>query len=580
MLPWINRGAAMSFNRAVCAATFGAAMTGLFILGGCGASTPLAHSPADIRDHVIAVDGQGIPHDPASPDGAVLEMPQFRTQLAHLFGAMRHYHLAHPDRKILIFVHGGLNAPASSLTAADGEIDRVMAAGYYPIYLNWNSDLLNSYGEHLGSITQGQADDSALRKVLSPVYLLADLGRAVTRAPLVWVNQIESDVAAARGFNAEPPKDRTDRRLATSQPSGTAEERWAKARHGAAVADAFKNLKSLQQHDEEGRRPGVHRQEIRVIIGPDLDVDRGHLVGMEIAYAFTAPTKFGLSWLIDGLGTPAWQNMSRRTLMAFDGQLGANPDSESVQSEKGRSREGRANRAQDFSTTGAIEVFREELLRVVADRGPDTRTTTRPSGDYQLTLIGHSMGTIVLNEWLRRDLLEQRRQAYANIVYMAAACSVRDFSRAVVPYLVQHRPESGSSDPSRAAGTQFYNLMLHPLADLRERDRLFDLPPRGSLLVWLDNFLTDPQTPLDRTLGRWDNIVQATDLIPQAVRGQVTLKAFALAPYDEATPPEGQLDYGPQAHGQFRGKPYWCPEFWKSESPVVTGANCVASPGK
>jgi len=183
------------------------------------------------------------------------------------------------------------------------------------------------------------------------------------------------------------------------------------------------------------------------------------------------------------------------------------------------------------------------------------------------------MGTIVLDEWLRRDLLEQRRQFYANIVYMAAACTVRDFSRSVVPYLVQHRADPAASDDPRKAGTQFYNLMLHPLAELRERDRLFDLPPRGSLLVWLDNFLTDPQTPLDRTLGRWENIIPATDLIPQSVRGQVTLKAFPLAPYDDAVPP-GKPDYGPQAHGQFRGKPYWCPSFWRSESPVTPAPDC------
>lgn len=65
------------------------------------------------------------------------------------------------------------------------------------------------------------------------------------------------------------------------------------------------------------------------------------------------------------------------------------------------------------------------------------------------------MGTMVLNEWLRRDLLESKGQVYDNIIYMAAACSVRNFSRAVLPYLLQY-PQ-----------TQFYDLMLHPLADLR-----------------------------------------------------------------------------------------------------------------
>jgi hypothetical protein len=543
---------------------------GLTITTGCTSSPPLKHSPDDLRDHIISVDGHGIPHDPASPDGKDLDMSQYRGQLAHMFASMRRFHQSHPDRKVLIFVHGGLNAPGTSLAAADAEMDHVIAAGYYPIYLDWDSDLNDSYGEHLVEITQGQEDDSALRKLISPLYFIADLGKAISRAPIVWANQIGSDSAAGRGLNALPP-----RGIATtgptSAPSDAGAERWTKTRHGPTLADAFNNLNEAQTREHARRVPGEKREEIRVIIGPDVDTDPGRQAGLQAAYVITIPTKFGLSWIVDGLGTPAWQNMSRRTLMAFDGRIGANPDAQEAQSEKGRAREGRANRAVNFNTTGAIEVFREEFLRVIADRVPTSHATSAPSGDYQVTLMGHSMGTIILNEWLRRDLMEQRKQFYASIVYMAAACSVRDFSRSVIPYMVQHRPDPAASDPSRATGTQFYSLMLHPLAELRERPG-YDLPPRGSLLVWLDNFLTDPQTQLDRTLGRWDNIIPATDLIPQNIRGQVTLKAFALAPYD--TPPPAKPNYGPQTHGQFRGEPYWCTDFWKSASPTMPPIDC------
>jgi pimeloyl-ACP methyl ester carboxylesterase len=205
-----------------------------------------------------------------------------------------------------------------------------------------------------------------------------------------------------------------------------------------------------------------------------------------------------------------------------------------------------------------MEVFREELENIRGDLDEGQPSATQPqTQEYHVTLVGHSMGTMVLNEWLRRDQIEQRKKGYANIVYMAAACTVRDFSRAVVPYLIEH------------SKTPFYNLMLHPLADLRERGRGWDLPPRGSLLVWLDDFLTSPATPLDRTMGRWDNVISAVEVIPQSIRGQITLKSFSLAPYNQAPPPAGQPDYGPQEHGQFRGRPYWCQEFWEQQSPVV-----------
>ena len=465
-----------------------------------------------------------------------------------------------------------------------------MDAGYYPIFLNWNSDVVDSYGEHLTRITQGQTDDSVVRRVLSPLYVLADVGRAVTRAPVVWSNQLGSDMSAAYTHMSAAPGGR----------STGADQRWANTRQGQAIAARYNELRCAQEQEKATRPGDGARKNIRVYIGPDLDVDERHLAAGGFHYAITLPTKLATSWLIDGLGAPAWQNMSRRTLMAFDGQMGGNPTNpgpteppadaaadgpddpaEQQQSEqqpqqlqqmqqqrvRQAPRERRpAERAANFTTTGALAVFREELLKVVTGRGvteaaPSTAPVTSPGRAYEVTLIGHSMGTMVLNECLRRDLLDDRKPEYCHVVYMAAACSVRDFGRAVVPYLRQHR------------STEFYNLMLHPLAELRERERFGDLPPRGSLLVWLDDFLADPQTPLDRTLGRWDNIVPATEIIPEAVRGQVTLKAFALAPYDDPTPPvrDGRRlpDYGPQAHGQFRGRAYWRPDFWYSEVPEI-----------
>ena len=64
----------------------------------------------------------------------------------------------------------------------------------------------------------------------------------------------------------------------------------------------------------------------------------------------------------------------------------------------------------------------------------------------------------------------------------------------------------------------------------------------GSLLEWIDTFLTDPATPLDRTLGKWENIIQATHIIPLPVRPRVALKAFGVG----TTATEG-----PQRHGEF-----------------------------
>jgi hypothetical protein len=528
-------------------------------LTGCVRHTSLSHTAEVLRAHIISIDGQGLPHDPTVADGKAMKIAKFRDQIKNMFVAMREFHKTHSDHKILIFVHGGLNAPESALASADQEIDGLLAAGYYPIFLNWNSALLSTYEEHVWRVTQGQTDDGLVRKLLSPLYVVADIGRAVTRAPIIWANQIGTDISAAHADLKALGQKRKP--VPTPNPSRLGSQRWANLQRGMSAAATFHQLRELQENDHPDPKRGEPRRQMRVYIGPDLDVDVHHLVNLELSYLLTSPTKFGLSWLIDGIGTPSWDNMSRRTLIAFDGEIGGKlggtkpDDAANLGSVRAESREQRVLHATDFSATGAFAVFRDELLKVTAH-------------DHVI-LVGHSMGTIILNEWLRRDVAENRKQFYCNIVYMAAACSVRDFSRSIVPYLLQHGPNPQAADPSETEGTQFYSLMLHPIAELRERGRGYDLPPRGSLLVWLDDFLSDPRSPLDRTLGRWDNIIPAADVIPEQIRGQVTLKAFALAPYPTEDRPRGALNYGPQAHGQFRGSPYGCPGFWYSESPVV-----------
>src|SRR5207248_2999500 len=93
-----------------------------------------------------------------------------------------------------------------------------------------------------------------------------------------------------------------------------------------------------------------------------------------------------------------------------------------------------------------------------------------------ITLVGHSMGAIVCN----RIVGGYPELKFKDIVYMGAACSVREFQANVVPYLVNNRH------------TRFYNLSLHPQCEageisLSQPKIKFDIAPRGSLLVWLDN---------------------------------------------------------------------------------------------
>ena len=105
--------------------------------------------------------------------------------------------------------------------------------------------------------------------------------------------------------------------------------------------------------------------------------------------------------------------------------------------------------------------------------------------------------------------------------------------------------------------------MLHEVAEVRElRKKMLDLPPRGSLLVWIDNFLSSPETPLDRTLGRWENVLQATHVIPNGVRSRITLKAFGVGKASNVHFPEGN----PQRHGDFTKWNSGNQKFWKPKN--------------
>jgi hypothetical protein len=78
----------------------------------------------------------------------------------------------------------------------------------------------------------------------------------------------------------------------------------------------------------------------------------------------------------------------------------------------------------------------------------------------------------------------------------------------------------------------------------------------------VDDFLGTPETPLDRTLGRWDNLVPAPDVIPRRLRGRVAIKAFSLERPGIASK---SPNWDPQKHGDFSDSPFWDPLFWQPD---------------
>ena len=431
--------------------------------------------------------------------------------------------------KVLVFVHGGLHTWEASSEAYLRLSGPMKEAGYYPIFIVWNSGLVSSYGDRLWSVRQGE-ESRYLAPATAVVVAPIDLVTALVRAPLVVTAQLRTDLHTVEWDDSPQRKDHT------------AIEKFLGERHP-------ENFGAGEDHRNIMERAS-------------------HLC----RYIVTFASKLALSPVIDGLGSKAWDMMLRRTQTMYHP-----PARVDIFSRLARERgvfgfdepnlptwreevikgwyEGKDVRYRDEHTpVGAMWAFSRALRHWSLKK------------DIEVHLFGHSMGTIVLNELFRQvpDIKVKR------IGYLAAACTIRDWQNSVVPFL---------SAPEHA-DTRFYAACLHRMREQDETNAL-DLPPRGSLLNWIDNFLSNPNTIEDRTLGSWDNIVRAVPhyafdgdgqpLNPQRRTQDRLVKQIHLRSYDaladKVLPLFSSEDRQPQKHGDFSDWPFWRDDFLWPSSP-------------
>lgn len=482
-----------------------------------GCAWNLVPATPGAANHMIMIHAEGRAMDPS---GANWQADGNSKYEAHLDRIMENIGKS-GKKKILIFVHGGLLTRNASTKMTEDLYREILSDDIYPIFINWEASLWSSLADHLFIIRQGEV--SPFHAIAtSPFYLAADLGRAITRAPTVWTLQVSSD------FKSFDPAWRG----------------W-----GLDLADGVNDAFALSQEIEEEGKPlstFPTRKTYRERSGPGYEKDERGFLDQAISsstYIITIPTKYVLSPIIDAFGQSAWKVLLRRTkntfhpASTFSVQALRQPDYQ----------ERKLEEALDAELSGPAPKLMEKLNRYVKVNGKD---------NYKITLIAHSMGTFIADQILHHHGELSPAVNITNIVYMAAASSVRDMEKNVIPYLEQHKE------------TTFYNLSLHRLAEVRDRWRnkytlWIDLPPRGSLLAWIDNFLAQPETVADRTLGSWENVRRGVHLIPKKVRGRVHLKTFdvGMGPEDERLKIRN-----PEKHGEFneKGMLFWRPEFWRA----------------
>ena len=369
-----------------------------------------------------------------------------------------------PYDTILVYIHGGLNAEEAAKKQAKKihmTFTRKMNKEIHSVFINWRSGPFISYGDHLFFHRQGE-HWKWTGPLTSPFVLLEDLGRAIIRFPRTFVNTIKTYAKTyefSEGFsgsNAYNLEGMADCASMNNQGSEDSECR-----------DYFG---SITPKKEERTGAKIFLDHIRATFS--------HTVGL------------AGNVVMDVVGPGAWDAMKRRTELMF---VKSKPDDASKYSSIPQYSKLRK---------GGVYSFLEELER------------TQIKEDKKIILVGHSMGAIVVNQ----ILTAKPNIEYDKIIYLGAACSIRDFQMSVIPYLVKNEK------------TTFYNYMLDPLAENMEAP-YFGLAGTGSLLVQIDDIYERPVAENQRTLGRWENVMNGLNYFD--VKNDGTSKE-----YSSTEPPE------------------------------------------
>ncbi|MCW0233193.1 MAG: hypothetical protein OJJ21_06300 [Ferrovibrio sp.] len=385
-------------------------------------------------------------------------------------------------RKLLIYVHGGLNSEKAIVEAGDLTkiVDAMAEDGHIPLFLLWRTGGLETWWEQTSRVRGGQRFERTIWD--TPVYIATDLAQGVVRAPVTYLKQM------GRVFD-----------YYESSP----EHGWKLAGEPGRYAEG-----------KVGRRSNI-------IVHGNVDHEHPKL-SEQASYALTFPGRVISSPFVDSLGTTAWENMLRRARTVIH---------QTAEFDPACVYEGSPLAEKLLAEPRGTGAFAE--LFVAIEKWNAGKAKEREQ--LQITLIGHSMGTIILGDVIRLF----PGLSYRDIVYMGAATSIAEFSRSVVPYLRDH-PDA-----------RFYNLMLHPQREAMELTA-GGAVPSGSLLEWIDEMYEPPKTILDRTLGKWRNVRMTRAILPQDVSGQVVLKVFGQGPGE------------PLKHGAFNdaGNCFWNPGYW------------------
>jgi hypothetical protein len=496
-------------------------------------------SPTRSRvDHVVAVDDRGNLVDPYTQKA----LRNSRDEQSYLRNIANEAVLSNckndceGNPQILIYVHGGLNKLGDAICNGEWLAQKIMddsggtsqgngTEKFYPVFLAWNSGFGSSYCAYVSNHRRGLYRDEWWRWALSPFAVAYTLTGAVARTPLSLVDQLTS--------------------LNQTRDSwfyGTS----ASARRAASAGEFLSPIASSGD-PAFGGPPGDDRSSRERFWSRTKSV-----VGF--------PARIVTTPLVDGLGTPAWDVMKARAHWWTDRGIGhreADPDGKFQRMWRTVSHDDYLKTVNGLPTDQRPIVDGSEAgvaLRFANALEDSVREFSPQKGkEPELTLVGHSMGAIVINDILRLAP-PTFKQRVKRVIFMAGADSIGNTEKALVPFLKEQE------------NARFYNLTLHPVMESHETH--FYVSPRGTLLEWIDAMFANPVIWEDRTIGRWSNAVLSARKFKGFDKNRVTFKYF---PINECTACSYNFRKGrmekvslhPRVHGDFGSRTFWRAPFYE-----------------
>jgi hypothetical protein len=573
----------------------------LFLLGagmltGC---TPIPHKLKVPTEHVVMFDEDGRPLNPTGnfwfaklPKPKEDSVEKYHTDLSWYENEDFDTFEGHTDKiiakmkafktkKVLIFIHGGLNTQMDSVerlvqdprtgeicneddsslkkdqSPCQNRVEMIKEAGYFPLFINWRSSLINSYTESLFTLRQGESKP-AWGAITFPFVLAYDVGKSLLRWPVVTGSLIFNDSKTipfssyAQKYPATVAKEVLCRRYKypylNSKGIKWTEENCIDENNGLKFSEApwvcpF-NLEGVKGNNTPNKDINKNADTF------DFYVDEDKRKCLELtsnfgAYILTFPSKVLVTPVVDAFGSSSWDVMLRHTDMLFHSE-------DELTESNMTNKAAKMGQLVDLPMHGGLAMFLQKLAKMIeADK----------ANQWEITLVGHSMGTIVANQ-LVRDFGE--KLPITKVVYLAAAATVFDYEVSIFPWLAKTKDH------------HMYHFQLHPRAEEGEK-MAFDIPARGSLLVWIDNFLSKPLSPMARTVGRYDNLLPVlhnADLYKKStqnrsddfsIRKQISIKIYGAG---------NQVEYAnPQTHSDVAARF----KFWEEKcfEPNTNSKDCV-----